>query len=293
MGQWYCGVGGRRYGPVTEEEVRRWIAEGRVGPTDYVWSEGMADWSYAGAVFGAAGGAGQAAWGPQPYAAAGPLFPALPPRPWGTGGATPNTALMSQAGQTLRGRWGLPIGFCLLSLLIGIGMEIIPTVGGVAGLILGGPLELGAIVFFLTFIRGGQAEIGMLFIGFRRFANALGAYLLVALFTLLWTLLLIVPGIIAALSYGMTFYILADDPRVGPLEAIRRSKELMRGRKWKLFCLGLIFFLLSLLCVLTLGIGFIWLWPYMSATYARFYDDLAPPPGSPMATAGAPGAPGA
>ena len=87
-------------------------------------------------------------------------------------------------------------------------------------------------------------------------------------------LLLIVPGIIAAYSYSMTFYILAEDKSISALDAIRKSKEIMKGNKWKLLCLSFRFFGWMLLAILTLGIGFIWLIPYMSVSFATFYDDI-------------------
>jgi uncharacterized membrane protein len=94
------------------------------------------------------------------------------------------------------------------------------------------------------------------------------------LFILLWTLLLIIPGIIAAISYSMTFYILADDNSIGAMDAIDKSKKMMDGYKWKCFCLGLRFLGWALLCILTLGIGFLWLMPYMQVSMAKFYDDV-------------------
>jgi len=260
MNMWYCSIGGRPYGPVSEDELKKWIVEGRVGPTHLVWREGMAEWVAAHTVreFFPEGA---------PLAMIS-LVPVAPPG--GTGGETPNAQLMAEAREALRGRWGLAIGFAVLFMLINIGASQVPF----GGLILGGPLQLGFVVFFLTFVRRGNAEIGMLFEGFKNFGNALAAYLLVGIFVLLWMLLLIVPGIIAALRYSQTFYLLADDKTLGPLEAIQKSKEMMAGRKWKLFCLGLRFIGWVLLCLLTCGIGFIFLTPYMSAAMARFYDDL-------------------
>jgi len=102
------------------------------------------------------------------------------------------------------------------------------------------------------------------------------------LFILLWTLLLIVPGIIAAISYSMTFFILADDPSIGAEAAIEKSKRMMDGYKLKYFYLCLRYFLLILLCILTLGIGFLWLTPYMHVGFAKFYDDIK---GEPVAVA--------
>ena len=87
-------------------------------------------------------------------------------------------------------------------------------------------------------------------------------------------LLLIIPGIIAALSYSMTFYILADDNSIGAMDAIKKSKKMMDGYKWKYFCLGLRLLGWALLCVLTLGIGFLWLIPYAQVSVAKFYDDV-------------------
>lgn len=75
MAQWYAQVGGQRFGPVGEDDIRAWFAQGRVKPTDYVWSEGMANWAQAGAVLGAAQGAGQTTT-PPPIPATYPAAPA-------------------------------------------------------------------------------------------------------------------------------------------------------------------------------------------------------------------------
>ena len=86
--------------------------------------------------------------------------------------------------------------------------------------------------------------------------------------------MLIIPGIIAALSYAMTFFILADDTSIKPMEAIDRSKLMMDGYKLKLFGLCLRLFGLALLCILTLGIGFLWLFPFSYVCLAKFYDAI-------------------
>jgi len=95
-----------------------------------------------------------------------------------------------------------------------------------------------------------------------------------SLFILLWSLLLIIPGIIAALSYSMTFYILADDNSIGAMDAINKSKKMMYGYKWKYFCLGLRFLGWAILCILRLGIGFLWLSPYVHVSVTKFYEDI-------------------
>jgi uncharacterized membrane protein len=76
------------------------------------------------------------------------------------------------------------------------------------------------------------------------------------------------------LSYSQAMYILAENPEMGALEAISRSKAMMKGHKWELFVLTLSFMGWLFLGVLTLGIGFIWIVPYMNATLANFHNSI-------------------
>ncbi len=92
------------------------------------------------------------------------------------------------------------------------------------------------------------------------------------IFTILWSLLLIVPGIIAAISYLMTFYIIADDNTIRAMDAIDKSKTMMYGYKMKYFKMVLRFIGWCLLCLfLALGIGFLWL---IYVSNAKFYEDI-------------------
>lgn len=187
---------------------------------------------------------------------------------------TDNVVLMKMARESLAGKWGLAIAtFVVYMLVTGAAGSIAPP-GSLLGLIIGGPFALGAASFSLSISRGKDAQLEQIFSGFNRFSTALAAFLLMLLYVVLWTLLLIVPGIIAALSYSMTFYIISDDGSIKATEALERSKQMMDGYKLKLFYLFLRFFLLSLLCVLTLGIGFFWLVPFVHVTLAKFYDDI-------------------
>lgn len=102
----------------------------------------------------------------------------------------------------------------------------------------------------------------------------MGAYWLMILFVVLWSLLLIIPGIIAAFSYAMVFFIIADDSSIGVSEALKKSKVMMKGYKWKYFCLSWRFLGWAILSVLSCGIGFLWLFPYMQISFAKFYEDL-------------------
>jgi uncharacterized membrane protein len=193
---------------------------------------------------------------------------------------TDNPALLRAARESLRGKWGTAILTFFVYTLLTAGPGSLNrhgsgvSISGSLTLLIGGPLALGAAIFSLALARGKEARIDQLFQGFNYFSNALVTYLLLVLYVLLWTLLLIIPGIIAALGYSMTFYILADDPQTKPQEALKKSKAMMNGHKEKLFYLCIRFFLLALLCILTLGIGFLWLVPYVHVTMAKFYDDV-------------------
>lgn len=141
-------------------------------------------------------------------------------------------------------------------------------------LILGGVVQLGYSKFLLAQHDGKEYEVKDLFSQFDRFSVGFLQLFLRELYTILWTLLLIIPGIIKGFSYAMTPFILADHPELTASEAIRRSQELMDGHKWDLFVLGLTFIGWNLLSALTLGIGALWVNPYMNAAYAAFYREL-------------------
>ncbi|MFC6170932.1 DUF975 family protein [Loigolactobacillus jiayinensis] len=98
-------------------------------------------------------------------------------------------------------------------------------------------------------------------------------------YTTLWSLLFIIPGVIKSFSYSQTYLIYQDDRLAGqkpatPLAAITRSRQLMDGHKMAYFILMLSFLGWDILGVVTAGIGFLWIAPYQSATYAAFYNDL-------------------
>ena len=97
--------------------------------------------------------------------------------------------------------------------MILIGLGAVPLVGLIAALVLGGAFKFGLFSSFFGIMKGKEIKVGNLFDGFSYFGNSYIAYLLVGLFTLLWTLLLIVPGFIAALRYSMTFFILSETGR--------------------------------------------------------------------------------
>ncbi|MGT2933574.1 DUF975 family protein [Streptococcus catagoni] len=119
-----------------------------------------------------------------------------------------------------------------------------------------------------------------IFYGFKegRYSKFFILNLLIAIFVYLWSLLLVIPGMIKSYSYAQSFYVLIDRLEAGletsATEPITKSRHLMNGYKWKFFVLELSFIGWIILTVLTFGIGFIWLYPYMLVTSAAFYEDL-------------------
>ena len=190
--------------------------------------------------------------------------------PTNPGEPVPQPVLMKEARQSLSPQWGLVIGTYLVYMIVLTAAGFIPL----GGLFLTGPMGVGFAIFTLKIARGKHAELSNIFDGFKHFANALIAGLLMVLIVGLGMFLLIIPGIIAALGLSLTFFILADTPEMSGTDALKKSWEMMKGRKGSLFILGLRFLPWALLCILTLGIGFLWLGPYMQVTYANFYDDV-------------------
>jgi len=188
--------------------------------------------------------------------------------------AMENRDLMTFARNRLRDKWGISAATFLVYLVITMGLGSIPVIGWIGGFIIAGPLLVGLHCFSLSIARDRETRTGQLFDGFPFFANSLVAYILALVFTCLWTLLFIIPGIMAALSYSMTFFILADNMRLDGLEAIRRSKAMMYGHRWRLSCLLGRFTGWIILGVLTCGIGFLWIGPYLMVSVARFYEEL-------------------
>lgn len=137
------------------------------------------------------------------------------------------------------------------------------------------PLGVGVSNSFRQLLHGDNDVFGNAFnIGFEDYTHKVATTLLRDVYIILWSLLLCIPGIVKAYSYAMTNYIVVDNPDLDADAAIHRSRELMKGHKWDLFCLDLSFIGWAFLCLLTAGIGFFWLAPYMKTARAGFYDDL-------------------
>ncbi len=145
----------------------------------------------------------------------------------------------------------------------------------VISLVLGSIIKIGHAKFYLSVIDGAPPSIGILFSEFRRWSAAVVSELLKFIIILLGALFFIIPGIVAFYSYSMTPYIIAETENISAKEALRTSKEMMRGNRFRLFCLHFSFIGWEILSVLSLGIGFLWLNPYINAATTDFYRDVS------------------
>ena len=141
--------------------------------------------------------------------------------------------------------------------------------------VLGSVIEAGYARFNLNLVDRTEAKIESLFTYFYNWKTTAATRFLKTLYCFLWSLLFIIPGIIASYSYAMTGYILAEHPEITASEAIARSKEMMSGNRFRLFCLHLSFIGWAILCAFTFGIGNLWLTPYRQAAAAAFYREIS------------------
>ena len=186
------------------------------------------------------------------------------------------SSVLELAWKSLKGKWMLVIGSLFIALAIQSAASFIPIAQMFAGLLLF-PLTVGLMAIFLCTVRGGQPALDQLFDPFRQYFRYLWGYLRVAIFVFLWTLLLIIPGIIAAIRYSQTFFIMLDNPDCYAKEAMTESCRIMKGHKLQWFGYSLLFSLIFLAVVLlTLGIGLIWLIPLSWAFQAAFYESIRP-----------------
>lgn len=174
----------------------------------------------------------------------------------------------------LENNWKYAVLFTfVIFLIVVIGTKIIPILIPVSGFI--SLIFFGAFDIMLLKLKryNTELELAEIFSFFKQQRLWL-TMALVGIYTYLWSLLLIIPGIIKAYSYSMTAYILYDNPDLNYDRAIDKSIDMMHGQKWNLFCLDLSFIGWAFLCMFTFGIGYFWLVPYMEASRVAFYENL-------------------
>lgn len=162
------------------------------------------------------------------------------------------------------------------AVLVTIVQGALLSVGSPVAIILAGALTIGLATYFLHNADRQNADISDLFTPFKQqFGNSIAYFILQAVFVWLWTLLFIIPGILAMFGYAMTPYILAEHPEISASDALKMSKNMMNGNKGRYFCLQLSFIGWIFLCILTCGVGVIFLLPYIQAANAEFFNEVS------------------
>lgn len=189
--------------------------------------------------------------------------------------------LKSKAKAQIKGKIGIlfviTLVIAVISGLASLILGMIPVVGPIAAAVIVTPaFSLSLIRIYLMMLSDKKPEVKDSFSGFDDFWSAFKVTFLVGLFTFLWSLLFIIPGIVKSYSYSMSMYILAENKGKGALECINESRAMTDGHKADLFVLSLSFIGWILLGYITLGIAYIWVVPYMQATLANAYESLKP-----------------
>ena len=171
--------------------------------------------------------------------------------------------------EALRGRWKLAFAaFLIYSVAVYVPNFILsalfssaPWVASLYSILVSGPFVLGYSIFILCLFRNDEPKVGQIFYGFEKFGKSLGVYLLISIFIALralliipgvivatlvpffipFAVLLLIPAVIASIKYSQAFFVLADNPEIGMLASISKSKSLMAGNKMKYLLLGLSF----------------------------------------------------
>ncbi|MGN0708115.1 MAG: DUF975 family protein [Faecalibacterium sp.] len=163
----------------------------------------------------------------------------------------------------------------LIAVLFGV-LGVACLISAALNAFLRNPIQVGTNRFFLKNAQE-PAKLNELLYAFQsgHYLKIVGAKFLAGLFIALWSLLLVVPGVIKSLEYMMVGYILADEPEIGMMDALRKSKQMMMGHKWDAFVLSLSFLGWELLSVVTLGVlDIFYVRPYVEATFAELYLTL-------------------
>ena len=182
--------------------------------------------------------------------------------------------LKNEAKEQIKGKIGILFLIFLIIAMIEVGSSFVPVIGWFAAIIIVPAFEMSVCMIFLNLSKGEDVSVGDAFKGFNITGKAVWLYILTILFTFLWSLLFIIPGIIKTFSYSMAPFILADNPNLTSSEALSESIKIMNGHKFDLFVLQLSFFLWYILGAITFGIAYIYVVPYFEATMTNFYNEI-------------------
>lgn len=185
-----------------------------------------------------------------------------------------NLEILSRSWDALSSKWLLAIGIVLLHTIVN---GVVGSVGfGLGTLALGGAFSFGMSRTMVLIYRGHTPQIETYFDGFKHYLPTLIAFLLVSVIVLVGCVLLIIPGIIAAIGLSQTFYVLQDRPELGAEGALRESWRLTwtNGRMWKVFFMNILIFFVTLGGLLALGVGLLFALPLVSVMAGGLYEEL-------------------
>lgn len=195
--------------------------------------------------------------------------------------------LKSDAKQQLKGKWALAIIVCLIYTLIvevstaSTGSSFSESVNGlivtlnIIGILIYGPIEAGLARFTLNLAKDKEnAKFSNLFSQFKLFFKLLIMSAIFYISVFIGIVLFIIPGIILALMFSQAYFIAVENPELSAIKCLSKSASMMKGHKMDLFVLTLSFIGWLLVCIITLGIGFLWYVPYYQMTLTNFYLEL-------------------
>lgn len=185
------------------------------------------------------------------------------------------TTLIKKGYNSITGNWLMAIvAVVIYSIITSIFSNSLEGWGSIVNLFIGGAMSVGMSYFFLNLIRKQDVKVEDLFIGFKNYVPTLAAGILVGLSVGLGLLLFIIPGIVIALGLSQTFFILADNPKMDGVAALKKSWELMDGHKADFFLLFLLFIIMVIGGILCFIVGIFFVLPIIYATTALFYEQI-------------------
>jgi uncharacterized membrane protein len=186
-----------------------------------------------------------------------------------------NFELRNEAFELLKANWKQPVLlYFIISMICGVIYCFAPSV--VADIFILYPCGYVFVMQLMSFMRDGKQNlVSDYFKLFKdKYMIALPVVALTYLYTFLWTLLFIIPGIIKGYSYALASYISIEDNNIPAEECINKSMQMMEGHKMRLFLLDLSFIGWYFVAFLTFGIGLFWVVPYHEMARLLFYEDL-------------------
>ncbi|MCF8326017.1 MAG: DUF975 family protein [Leadbetterella sp.] len=182
--------------------------------------------------------------------------------------------LFREANGKLNGKHLLAIGTVLIYFLIAGIPSGFDERYGILSLLISAPLSLGISSFFLNLVRGNEVRVEQMFDGFKNYVPSLIMTILITLAVGFGLVLLIVPGIIIGIGFSMSYFILADNPQMDAVSAMKASWEMMKGNKADYFVFSLLSILLCILGLIVLVVGFFYVVPIIYAASALFYEKI-------------------